>query len=133
MASLPNGDNFFSNVSYKGAFSAEASELWLHGWSTLAKNGHLSTIASVENINLDNFNASIYPNPATDFINISFFSNTNTNVFVMDATGRNIFTSLNNASGKNNFNLDTKKLSAGIYFLQINDGKNSNTKKFIIE
>ena len=133
MASLPIGDNFFSNVNYKGAFSAEASELWLHGWSTLAKNGHLSTIASINDLKSDYFTSTIYPNPAKDFLQISFFSNNNTNVFIMDATGRNVYSMLNNSIGKNNFSVETKNLSAGIYFLQITDGINTNTKKFIIE
>lgn len=133
LASLPNGDTFFSNVNYKGAFSSDASELWLHGWSTLAKNGHLSTIASVKDLTAEHFNISVYPNPAKDFLQVSFYSNINANVYIMDVTGKTIFSMVNNTIGKNNFSVDTKKLSSGIYFLQINDGTNTNTKKFIIE
>jgi hypothetical protein len=51
----------------------------------------------------------------------------------MDATGRNVYSMLNNSIGKNNFSVETKNLSAGIYFLQITDGIDTNTKKFIIE
>jgi len=44
LAALPASDTFFTTVDYKGAFSSNASDLWLAGWSTLARNGHLRNL-----------------------------------------------------------------------------------------
>ncbi|MFN7120015.1 MAG: T9SS C-terminal target domain-containing protein, partial [Saprospiraceae bacterium] len=43
LAAVPN-DGFFETVNFKGAFSAAANELWIAGWTALAKNGHLRNL-----------------------------------------------------------------------------------------
>ncbi len=35
-------DPFFTEVHYRGAFSAELEDFWIAGWTTLARNGHLT-------------------------------------------------------------------------------------------
>jgi len=67
LAGLPVGDAFFSTVNYKGAFSSNSTELWIKGWTTLARNGHLSSTATStdEVLSLDIAEKfKIYPNPA---------------------------------------------------------------------
>ena len=51
LAVLPN-DPFFTQVDYKGAFGANPEDLWLSGWSTLARNGHLRTPGMGQTVNI---------------------------------------------------------------------------------
>jgi len=43
LAAVPSND-FFTQVSYKGAFSPFASDLWIQGWTALARNNHLKDL-----------------------------------------------------------------------------------------
>lgn len=45
LAAYPAGD-FFTEVSYKGAFDPSASSTWLDGWSLLSRGGYLGGTAS---------------------------------------------------------------------------------------
>jgi plastocyanin len=44
LAAYPAGDQFFTQVNYKGAFPPFAAGQWARGWSTLARNGHLKDL-----------------------------------------------------------------------------------------
>ena len=44
LAPYPAGDAFFTTVDYKGAFPEFAAGMWMTGWSTLARNGHLKDL-----------------------------------------------------------------------------------------
>jgi len=46
LATYPAGDAFFTNVNYKGAFPEFAAGMWMTGWSTLSKNGHLKDLTT---------------------------------------------------------------------------------------
>jgi len=75
------------------------------------------------------------PNPANTFFNVSYSQTqrlTNPKINVCDVSGRLIMTK---AMGTNNsVRLETTELSAGVYFLRIEDGIHiSEMKKFIIE
>jgi hypothetical protein len=67
LAAYPAGNSFFTAVSYRGAFPADTTGMWLKGWSTLARNKHLGFILvgteEVDNSMLANFK--IFPNPAS--------------------------------------------------------------------
>ncbi|MDX1939854.1 MAG: T9SS C-terminal target domain-containing protein, partial [Saprospiraceae bacterium] len=41
---LPANNPFFDDVNFKGAFGSNPDDLWIAGWSTLARNGHLSNL-----------------------------------------------------------------------------------------
>ena len=133
LAANPSGDAFFSNVSYKGAFSAEASELWLHKWSTLFKNGHLSSVASVKENNPDVFSAEVFPNPANEFFNVTLYANQAADVKIYDNRGALVKVVAQNQSGKIIAKVNSAELSPGLYFLQITDGNNITHKKIVIE
>lgn len=65
-ADVPAGDDFFTEVDYIGAFSADPAEFWIAGWTTLARNGHLAEISSaVKEVLADKqqYLLNIYPNP----------------------------------------------------------------------
>ncbi|MDX1940342.1 MAG: T9SS type A sorting domain-containing protein, partial [Saprospiraceae bacterium] len=69
LAALPANDPFFTMTSYKGAFSADEAQMWLEGWSTLDRNGHLnldtptSVDEELDKAVVDRFK--MYPNPVT--------------------------------------------------------------------
>jgi hypothetical protein len=69
LAAYPDGDLFFDNVDYRGAFAAEEAAFWLAGWSALARNNHIGLVTGVREVAskelLGGFR--IYPNPATDY------------------------------------------------------------------
>ena|GEM_PF-6274565 len=68
----------------------------------------------------------VYPNPATDFINISFTDIVNTDLIFMlsDLSGRNI--PVNTVSGENGYLIDINELIPGMYFLNVSfNGANS--------
>jgi len=67
----------------------------------------------------------VYPNPATDMVNISFTSDQEENytMTLVDLTGRVISAEANRAMiGENNPSLHLQDVTPGIYFLVINKG-----------
>jgi len=77
----------------------------------------------------------VYPNPATDRIQIGYFaSNAGTvTISVLDVAGREYVSMQASAnSGENNFSLDLSMLESGMYFVQIKNGDIQVTDKFII-
>ena len=73
----------------------------------------------------------IYPNPATNVLNINVETrNENVNVKVYDALGKII----NDFNISNlNYQLDLSNLKNGIYFIGIDDGEDTRLKRFIKE
>ncbi|MFN7119593.1 MAG: T9SS type A sorting domain-containing protein, partial [Saprospiraceae bacterium] len=70
LAAQPANDPFFTPCNFKGAFAADREQMWLAGWSTLARNGHLNLDVvsdveeSLEREIADYFK--IFPNPASE-------------------------------------------------------------------
>ena len=74
--------------------------------------------------------ASVYPNPATEFINIKLNSASNAVSYeVRDITGKLIYSS----GGGNEHTIDTSAYSSGVYLLTIKGGEVQETHKFIIK
>ncbi len=100
----------------------------------MAKN----TKASVNEIERDETNISVVPNPFVDKINISFFQNkaANVTVEIYDINGRAIYkqSGLKAIAGNNNISiqLNNKLISPGKYFLSVLiDGKKQTATKLI--
>lgn len=78
----------------------------------------------------------LYPNPASDYVVIEFFSSRESTLTssIIDMTGR-VLAAQNDAaiSGENTIKLATDKLAAGIYLLRIYDGQASCTGRFVIK
>ena len=90
-----------------------------------------STIILAENeIELET-NTIIFPNPATNFISIdrSNFSDGDIQFSISDISGKEIVRIPNLMKNT----VDTSHLSSGLYFVNIDDGKQTITKKLIIE
>lgn len=83
------------------------------------------TVTGLETHN-SNKNLTIYPNPASDFIEIKTDFNYNS-VSILDNTGKKVkqFTA--------NSKIDIRDLSNGIYFIQLSGEENSIVRKFVKE
>ena len=78
----------------------------------------------------------IYPNPASDELNINFFFTENSSIdaTIVDMLGKTVYSNKFNAEeGFNNQSINIESLYNGIYFLKINQGVNQTIKKFIIK
>jgi hypothetical protein len=136
-ASIPTGDVFFTAVDFKGAFSADWDELWIKGWTTLDANNHLTTnpdalcIVATEDV-ISSDNISLYPNPATDNINIKIQNENSINVSIFDLSGRQVIHTFR--LNENITSLPTTILERGMYIIHfINQDGATLTKKLILE
>jgi hypothetical protein len=72
---------------------------------------------------------SIYPNPATDKLNISSLSNVN-EIEILNVTGKVIYSTNVNST---TFVVNTSNFSRGLYFVRVASGNEMKTYKFIKE
>ena len=109
---------------------------------------HLSTPQIVTNINdidlnKNNINLRVFPNPANEFVNIEFFAprdmkNLNADIFSISGKKLNSIYFGNIKSGLNNLKIDLidnngKKLYTGIYYLSVYSGDFKQNIKLIVE
>ncbi len=137
LAAYPTGDDFFTPVTYKGAFSSDKEEFWLAGWSTLARNGHLTNELNTVSTNEVKINAipfSIFPNPSSDVTNISMNLKGDATIKLIDVTGKTIETvQLKNIDGQYIHSFNVSRLNAGIYTVVIENNNNQSSQKFIVK
>ena len=86
---------------------------------------YADSTASVDKI--QGFELSLYPNPATDIVNINTSISID-NVRIYDLTGRIVMEANPN---KMNFDLDVTDLSKGVYLVKLNAGNKEATTKLI--
>lgn len=93
-----------------------------------------STSTGLSNVEMDNLNISIFPNPTSDIIAVQLnnFNTDNTKLELYDLTGKLIQqTSIYQGSTIAYF--DTRTLYSGVYFVKIQIGQNVINKKIVIE
>lgn len=129
----PNGDAFFTTVNYKGAFSTSSTELWLSGWSSLAKNGHLVNVTGINEYNNVLNSLVLFPNPAHGTFNIGYSADKNVLVQIINTQGQLIKTISNNPIASGFQTIDVNDLSKGLYLISFTAGNQQFTKKLIIE
>jgi hypothetical protein len=129
----PNGDAFFTSVNYKGAFSTSSTELWLSGWSSLAKNGHLVNVTGINEYNNVLNSLVLFPNPAHGTFNIGYSADKNVLVQIINTQGQLIKTISNNPIAGGFQTIDVNDLSKGLYLISFTAGNQQFTKKLIIE
>ncbi len=129
----PAGDAFFTTVNYKGAFSTSSTELWLSGWSSLAKNGHLVNVTGINEYNYVLNSLVLFPNPSNGILNIGYESNGKVVVQIINSQGQSAKVISNNTSASGVQTLDVSDLSKGLYFISFTNGNQQFTKKLIIE
>jgi hypothetical protein len=97
-----------------------------------------SNVASNALVNVSentDFNFTVYPNPANDFINITFSDKVNgqVNVVLTDLAGREIysmdFSDVNSGQMKS---ISSKNFEEGMYLLHLRSGEKMNTAKIVI-
>jgi hypothetical protein len=77
---------------------------------------------------------SMWPNPVEDIIGLSFHSSRNANLIlsIIDLNGRMIRSSNNAVNvGNNRHTISVADLEAGMYLLQISDGAQSTSRRFV--
>jgi len=70
---------------------------------------------------------SIYPNPASAFVQIEINSNEEFNVELFDMSGKKLYQTQMNGD----ITIDLNAYATGIYFVKIGDGADSITKKIL--
>lgn len=98
---------------------------------------YIINISSATGISENNFvqNLSIFPQPASEQLNISFNSNTSEqlNLKLFDITGKIILQqTFKSVSGQNHFNINTSDLENGIYMITLGNEQHSITNKILI-
>ena len=77
----------------------------------------------------------VYPIPATDAVTVSFdaFAKGNVDIVITNQLGQEVLRKQVNVDNGVNFNtLDVSKLQSGIYYVKVNNGKQVQTQKLII-
>jgi len=91
--------------------------------------------SSVSDISKDDDILKIYPQPASDFINVKipsdFISNNNYNIQITSSDGKNIQNLT--VESTNSLQLDVSSYKSGVYFISINNNKQTITSKFIVK
>lgn len=88
-----------------------------------------------EKSKIDNSDVVLYPNPATDNLNIIINAKASNNgqVNILDITGKVLSSQdINLENGKNVINQNTNDLSSGIYFVQVKCNESFVTKKLVV-
>lgn len=95
--------------------------------SSVAQALSVQDVAGIDSIKL-------YPNPATDKLNIAFQAgNGDYNISVTDMLGRTVINkNYEGLFGTQNIELPVSELNAGHYIMNINDGNASYSAKFIV-
>lgn len=81
---------------------------------------------------------SIFPNPASNEVNLSFVvkeTNSQFSIKILDVVGKEISNVFNGelVAGSHQYNINTSVYSSGIYFIAINNGASIRLEKLIIE
>ncbi|MEA3462462.1 MAG: T9SS type A sorting domain-containing protein, partial [Bacteroidota bacterium] len=75
----------------------------------------------------------VYPNPASDHINVLFDLNGRTDIEIIDMTGRRVYATWYNAGGFTNLSLDVGSLNPGVFFIRVSAEGESDVLRFIKE
>lgn len=86
---------------------------------------------STNDVVVDN-NFSVFPNPATDQINVNFEVSENATVELMDLTGKLIDTQVTGA-GNNQVSFDAAELNAGLYLIAVRTANGVSTRKVLVK
>ena len=89
----------------------------------------INEVTSIENLN-------VYPNPATDFVSISYTTNGNENVSyrMTDLSGKSVIVrNLGVRNGVQIENIDLSNLASGMYILEIAAGNNRSVQKVTVK
>ena len=75
----------------------------------------------------------VYPNPATDYIQVVFDIYGRADIDIVDMTGRIVYSRAYEASGFTNLSLDLSHLNPGVFFVRVGTEERSDVIRFIKE
>lgn len=73
----------------------------------------------------------VYPNPASESLNVVFDHAGQTGIQILDITGRIVYSNLYETPGLTTLQLDINHLNPGLFFLKVNAGDNNGVLRFI--
>ena len=72
----------------------------------------------------------VYPNPATDVVNVNFKEATNASISVMNVAGKEVMSTTVNGTQTS---FSTVSLSNGVYFVKVDNGASTQIKKIVVK
>jgi len=128
-ADVPS-DNWFDDVSYKGAFQPNA-DAWIKGWTLLDQMGFLADVVTSLN-EIVELESKVYPNPAEDILNIELAEQADLlAIDILDISGRLINT-IEFKNVNNRISLDVNDLISGLYLISLKSNKATRSFKVFI-
>ena len=103
-------------------------QTWYYTTSNVMVRMNFDPILSVDDIE-NSFGLSVYPNPASEVINVSVNKTVEAIISVFDVTGKVVKTSLLNGVTSS---FTTSGLTDGVYYVNITDGVSTSTQKVVI-
>ena len=91
---------------------------------------NVSACTSIEKLNSIKSEATLYPNPASDFIAISNLNAGKNEISIVNAIGNVVLVENNYVSSKS---IDISMLPAGVYFIQVTSNGELAVKKLVVE
>lgn len=94
-----------------------------------------AVLTGITDVTIDAINYNVYPNPATDAVNINLTNNKNETVslIVTNNLGQVVKSVVIGNVADVNYHLSTFDLKSGIYYIKTSVGEKSSTKKLIIQ
>lgn len=75
----------------------------------------------------------LYPNPASDYVNVVFDHTGETRIQLIDMTGRTVHSTIHHAGGFTRLSMDVAGLRPGLFFMKVEAGGESQVLRFIKE
>ncbi len=111
-------------VLYAGGMDCNSIPMSRQAWIYTANfNGPTSSISTFSNIN----SISVYPNPASSEINISFSLSNNFTIEIINTLGEAVL------KFQNQTKIDVSQMAKGIYYLKVCDNQKTYTQKIILQ
>jgi hypothetical protein len=120
---VDQGDNTYYDIALFGDLDLSGNERIINTTIDLGAYEYNSTL-SVDDISLDENTVKLYPNPATDVVNIKT-NQTIKNVRVFNVNGQKVLDIANQSQ------INISNLPTGMYFLNINTNQSNQTIKIL--
>jgi hypothetical protein len=130
----PNSPNpvFLSDLTLDPSCTYTGTSIQFH----FLPPGDPLCVTAISSIDAEGFGIlNLYPNPVRDELSVVVATKGNevVTLTVFDQTGREMLSKVSNVSGEAILNISTKSLAAGVYFVKLENGTNSQYVKFLRE
>ena len=111
------------------SFYLDETATWFYTTSTPMVRMNFDPSASINEV-ANVFGLNVYPNPASDVINVTLNKEVTATITVVDVTGKVVKTTAINGVSTS---INTAGLSNGVYYVNITDGTSVSTEKVVIK